>query len=61
MALGRGLPALLILVASSGSALSEDQVRYLERPFDRTSADDFRVTRFTYTWATMWREGGPPR
>lgn len=38
-----------------------DTVPYLERPFDGTGTDDFRVTRFTLSWARTWKHGGAPR
>jgi hypothetical protein len=51
----------LALVEVSPVGPAEDRVRYLHRPFDGTSTDDFRVTRFTLNWPRTWAEGGPPR
>jgi superfamily II DNA or RNA helicase len=51
----------LALVEVSPVSPAEDRVRYLVRPFDGTSTDDFRVTRFTLNWPRTWAEGGPPR
>jgi superfamily II DNA or RNA helicase len=57
--LGDDYRLALVTVHPDGPA--RDEVRYLVRPFDSTGTDDFRVTRFTFDWARMWAEGGPPR
>ena len=51
----------LALVAVSSSDPAADDLRYLTRPFDATSTDDFSITRFTLSWPRTWAEGGPPR
>lgn len=54
--LGDDYRLALVSVDPSGPA-----VCYVTRPFDATSTDDFRVTRFTLSWARTWAQGGPPR
>lgn len=51
----------LALVSVSPEGPHADVVRYLERPFDQTGTDDFRVTRFVLNWARTWANGGDPR
>ena len=51
----------LALVRVDPAGPHADAVRYLERPFDTTSTDDFRFTRFTLNWSKTWEQGGPPR
>ena len=51
----------LALVSVSPAGPDHDEVRYLTHPFDNTSTDDFRVTKFVLHWGRMWGMGGPPR
>ena len=51
----------LALVEVSPDGPHADRVRYLLRPFDDTSTDDFRITRFTLSWTKTWAEGGQPQ
>lgn len=51
----------LALVRVSPDGADFDEVRYLERPFELTGVEDFRVTRFTLNWKQTWQDGGPPR
>ncbi|MBV9047675.1 MAG: DUF3883 domain-containing protein, partial [Solirubrobacterales bacterium] len=51
----------LALVSVHPDGPSGDTVCYVTRPFDSTSTEDFRVTRFTLNWAKTWAQGGPPR
>jgi superfamily II DNA or RNA helicase len=51
----------LALVSVEPAGPHADAVRYLLRPFDKTSTDDFRVTRFTLNWAKTWAQAGDPR
>ncbi|RBY88240.1 helicase [Blastococcus sp. TBT05-19] len=51
----------LALVEVSPEGPAHDEVRYLLRPFDGTSTDDFRVTKLVLGWAKTWRQGGSPR
>jgi len=51
----------LALVSVDPAGSHADVIRYLERPFDQTGTDDFRVTRFVLNWAKTWANGGPPR
>jgi superfamily II DNA or RNA helicase len=51
----------LALVEVSPVGPEHDQIRYLERPFETTNTDDFRVTKFTLSWGRTWAEGGRPR
>jgi hypothetical protein len=57
--LGDGYRLALVEVSPDGPG--HDRVRYLVRPFDRTSTDDLRISRYPFDWARMWAEGGPPR
>ena len=51
----------LVLVSVSPDGPARDAACYVTRPFDSTGTDDFRVTRFTLSWAKTWSQGGPPR
>ena len=51
----------LALVQVSPDGPAHDQVRYLARPFDETSTDDFRQTKSVFSWGKLWAEGGQPR
>ena len=51
----------LALVRVSPDGAQFDEVRYLERPFELTGVEDFRITRFTLNWKQTWNDGGPPR
>jgi superfamily II DNA or RNA helicase len=51
----------LALVRVSDKAPDHDQVRYLTTPFEQTDTDDFRVTKFVFSWRHMWDAGRPPR
>jgi len=51
----------LALVKVSTEGKEKDELRYLAQPFDSTGTDDFRVTRFTFNWSRMWKEGVSPR
>jgi superfamily II DNA or RNA helicase len=51
----------LALVSVHPDGATGDQICYVTRPFDATNTDDFRVTRFTLSWAKTWSQGGPPR
>lgn len=50
----------LALVEVSPEGPQADQVRYLDRPFDGTATDDFRITKLTLGWDKTWRQGMPP-
>jgi Domain of unknown function (DUF3883) len=51
----------LAMVEVSPEGAQEDQIRYLTRPFDGTSTDDFRVTKLVLGWVKTWRQGAEPR
>ena len=50
-----------LALVSVGDEPNDDEVRYLTRPFDATSTDDFRVDKLVMKWRPMWNSGGPPR
>lgn len=50
----------LALVEVSPESPAHDRVRYLTRPFDSTTIDDFRITRITLDWGETWAQGGDP-
>ncbi len=51
----------LALVEVSPEGAHADQIRYLTRPFDGTSTDDFRVTKLILGWVKTWRQGTGPQ
>lgn len=50
----------LALVEVSPDGAAGDRVRYVRRPFDDTDTDDFRLTKFVFSWARLWAQGGVP-
>jgi superfamily II DNA or RNA helicase len=50
----------LALVKVSDAGPQGDQLRYLARPFDATSTDDFRITKLVLDWRKLWAQGGAP-
>lgn len=51
----------LALVEVSPDGPEHDAVRYLQRPFDGTGTDDFRVIKLVLGWVKTWRQGAAPR
>lgn len=51
---------LLALVEFSTKSPSQDEVRYVRRPFDGTTGD-FATTSVRLGWAAAWSKGAPPR
>ncbi|MFJ5979115.1 helicase-related protein [Pseudarthrobacter oxydans] len=50
----------LALVDVSPEGPQADRLRYLDRPFDATSTDDFRITKLTLGWRKTWEQGTTP-
>ncbi|WP_354253523.1 helicase-related protein [Arthrobacter sp. UYEF21] len=50
----------LALVEVSPEGPQADRMRYLDRPFDATSTDDFRITKLTLGWKKTWEQGTKP-
>lgn len=50
----------LAMVEVSPEGPEADQLRYLDRPFDGTATDDFRITKLTLGWKKTWKQGSMP-
>jgi len=51
----------LALVKVSQIGPHEDEVRYVERPFDLVGTEEFSITRFTVDWNNKWSAGSDPK
>ena len=50
----------LALVKVSQNGPENDEIRYVERPFDLIGTEEFSVTRFTVDWKNKWKAGSDP-